>query len=506
MLTTLAIASVLLGADAPAQTKIIEASLFKNGYAVVLREIPLDADGETIIADVPRPTVGTLWFTTSGSATIESVTATTETTPGEMQVGTIDEIITLNVGKEATLTLVDGTKVVGTITSVRGQVITMKTADGVMIFNRAEIKRVILKSTPNTTVKTSTSRRILRMRHHGTGKAFMFGLEAGLSWSPAYAIDISDPKLLQITAKATLINDLGPLHNLNVNLMTGFPNVPFLGELDPLIANQMTFSGGSPMTTGGFGGGGGGFGMQNMAPAADARRAFNEGMAMTSLSGTQEGDLFFYKQQGVTLMPSERSYVILFNAKAPYEHIYTWEIDDSVDQNNIYRGIPEGPGDVWHSIEFADTAGQPLTTAPAIIMARDQILGQDMLNYTTAGTTTKVRMSKALDVHAEGLEEEISRERVHLRSDTDWWDLVTVKGTLEVTNNKSEAIKLAITKYLTGDCIGHEEPEPSAAPKISKTTRGLRSVNPNTKLAWGPTIGSGKTIQLRYTYKVYLHI
>src|SRR5690606_29408649 len=95
------------------------------------------------------------------------------------------------------------------------------------------------------------------------GKVFMVSLEKGLTWAPAFALDITDPKKLKLTAKATAINDLEDVINGDLRFVTGFPNMRFAGTIDPLLmhSNADQFLG----TIGGAGFGGPG------APGAAAR-------------------------------------------------------------------------------------------------------------------------------------------------------------------------------------------------------------------------------------------
>lgn len=57
MLATLAATiSIVLAPPSATQTRVVAASLFKNGFAVVVREVPL-ASGRATLAEVP----GRLW-------------------------------------------------------------------------------------------------------------------------------------------------------------------------------------------------------------------------------------------------------------------------------------------------------------------------------------------------------------------------------------------------------------------------------------------------------------
>jgi len=72
MFQTLIAALTLAAPPAPmADMTVVGASLFKNGYAVVLREAPIPASGEVTIAAPPTSSLGSLWVTASKGVKIK---------------------------------------------------------------------------------------------------------------------------------------------------------------------------------------------------------------------------------------------------------------------------------------------------------------------------------------------------------------------------------------------------------------------------------------------------
>lgn len=65
-----------LSAEPVKEAKITAVSMFKNGYAVVTREFPIDPSGTTQLGFIPQSSIGTLWFSTSGGSTLLRVTRT----------------------------------------------------------------------------------------------------------------------------------------------------------------------------------------------------------------------------------------------------------------------------------------------------------------------------------------------------------------------------------------------------------------------------------------------
>lgn len=500
ILTTLAFAALGQTAATP---KIDSVALFKNGYAMVIRKFPVK-DGGAVVAEIPQAALGTFWITTSGDLKIEEVVTTQVDKTTTTKPGNIDEFMQLNVGKTVMLQTVNLGIIEGKLIQVAGDSVMVERGGVPTMFSRQEIRSITVKEGAVTSRPSTRKERVMRFKTRGTGEIFLYGLERGMTWSPAYALDISDSKSLEMTAKATVLNDLGNLSGANLRLVTGFPNVPWSTVAEPLLSGQSVdqftnflASVGMP-AGGGFGGGGRRDAMtQNAAPAADFGGAFSQGFSSTDMAE----DLFFYKRPGVTLKSGDRAFYVLFEAKSEYSHLYTVDFPDTVANNVDYRGMPEGPSDVWHSLNFKNTSGQPLTTAPVSVYKDGQLMGQDTLMYTPAGADLLVKMSKALDIRAEATEEELSRERGALRiPNTGFvYDLVTLKGTISLRNFKNQEVRMMMNKLVTGEIV-----EADKTPAITKSAKGLREINPASKLIWKLDLKPGQQLEVKYTYKLYL--
>jgi hypothetical protein len=203
---------------------------------------------------------------------------------------------------------------------------------------------------------------------------------------------------------------------------------------------------------------------------------------------------------------------MLFQAEAPYKEIYTWLVDDQVVDNVEYKFPSGDPGEVWHSVRFRNTSGQPLTTCAATTFKKGQILGQDMMVYTPAGAEAEVRITKALDIRVEKTEEEakrepgvikekiylgLDREGKRMYEDKDLYDRLHIKGTLVIRNQKPEKVTMKVAKNLTGEVANatHEG-------KIVKLAKGIRDVNPTSLITWQVDVEPGKTVNLVYEFSL----
>lgn len=492
--------SATLGLQAPSATKIDSAALFKNGYAMVVRKISVRGDGATV-AEIPQAALGSFWITTTGDLKIDEVVTTQIDKSSTVKPGSFEEFLQWNIGKTVSINSVNLGLLEGKLMHVAGDTLILDRKGQISTLPRGEVRMLTVLDGPVTSTERKAKERVMRFKTKGTGDLMLYGLERGMTWSPAYAFDISDAKTLTMTAKATVLNDLGDLVGADLRLVTGFPNVPWATVMEPLLSGQSVdqftqflssvgvprdqFAGRREIMT------------QNAAPAADFGGAFNPGFSSTDLAE----DLFFYKRPGVSLKRGDRAFYVLFTAKSDYSHLYTVELPDTIYNNTEYRPMPDGPSDVWHSLKLKNTSGQPLTTAPASVYNDGQLMGQDTLMYTPADAEFLVKMSKALDIRVEATEQELTRERGALRipNTSNVYDLVTLQGTLSIRNFKNQAVTMRITKSITGEIT-----EADANPVVTKVAKGLREVNPNSRLVWTIDLKPGEQRDVKYTSKLYL--
>ncbi|MCE9559698.1 MAG: hypothetical protein K8R88_12190 [Armatimonadetes bacterium] len=489
-------------------SKIVSAALFKNGYAMVVRELPVTKNA-TVIQDIPQASLGTFWVSSTGDVKIDSLLATSVPTSIARKASSFAELLTLNVGKAVTITTVNLGTLAGSIESMDGETVTLKRERDTIMFGRSEIRLISFEPGAKTSTNVNSLTRQLQISTTGKGTILVYGLERGMTWTPGYAVDLVNNKELTLTAKATVLNDLGDLAGANVELVTGFPNVPWMTVTEPILSGQSVdqFTGfldqiGMNRAPGGFGGGGarGGMMTQNAAPAMEAD--FNAAWTPTAGSGQQSEDLFFYSVPNYTLKKGDRKMSVLFQAKADFEHIYTLDMGEEYTSEDYQRPAnqPKTPLEVWHMIEFANSAKQPLTTGPITVYKDNKLIGQDTLSYTSASAPCRVKINKSLDVSADSTEIEKARVRDSLRTNFGIvYDLVTVEGTVKITNRKSETIKMKVNKAFEG-----ESTTALGADKVTKTAKRLRDVNPHTLINWKPTIKSGDSWTATYTYTMYV--
>ncbi|MEI7985663.1 MAG: hypothetical protein WCI55_08535 [Armatimonadota bacterium] len=518
MLSTILSGALLLQAPTKMTTpEVVSVSMFKNGFAFITRKIAIK-DGEANIVEVPRASLGTLWFwTPNGEIENISTAEDIQKTKTTVNLQSFDQLVQKNVGKSVYVESNTAAPQEGKIKSADGDLLILDTTNGTIAIQKNQVK--FFRTTDSTftwtqTIEGTKEEKFYRIRADKKAKEIiMMSLERGITWAPGYAVDISNPDKLTLASKATVLNDLIDLKGIPTRLITGFPNLQFKDILDPFTANMngdqwlgSLSTGGAP---GGFGGGGARSRANEMmsqnayAPMADANVNWG-GNSGGEAGGEQIGDLFFYDLPKFDSKKNSRLYQNLFRFDAEYKHIYTWDIDDQVDSNGNYKPVPptgQDAQEVWHTIKFKNGSGKPLTTAAATIFNKGELIGQTMMSYCMADGDCDVKINKALDVRVDANEEEVERERAAIkdRYNNPRFDLVTVKGKLEVLNGRKDKVQMTITKNLTGEVTSN-----TGGPVVTKTTRGLRQVNTTSKIVWKPEIKNGEKLLLEYTYKLYV--
>ncbi|MCD6415247.1 MAG: hypothetical protein J7M08_00945 [Planctomycetes bacterium] len=337
----------------------------------------------------------------------------------------------------------------------------------------------------------------------GPLKLAMDFLAKGITWAPSYAVDISRGENAFISAKAVIINEAADLDGAHVDLVTGFPHLRYSDVVSPMAMKESLAEFLASLEQGE-----GRRELRRMAPMmqqmASSGAGWGGGVApayQAAREGRSAEDLFLYPLDDVHLKKGQTGYYPLFTEKAPYEHVYEWEVADYLTEQERYQG-PQQQGvekeeEVWHSLRLENTTPVPWTTAPAETIKDGQILGQDLIKYTPSGDKATLRITRAMAVKAEQAEYETERQRNAAQFYGRTYDQVTLRGEMTVTNFKDETITLEVKKTLSGKLISAE---PQA--DVKSTAKGLKRVNPVHELTWTLDLGAGRTREITYSYQV----
>lgn len=527
--------------------KVKTIAAFKNGLAFVFRagETPLQ-DGWARMDQLPSATLGTLWIgTTSKSGPVTDVVAYKEKVSEEAEAISMSEMLAANVGRKVILTYATGNatrSAEGTLLSVpedrkpdenaitpqnpqpyygsyvppaaqpaRAELVLLRTttSDGrSSLLSLGKSSVLALEVLGDAGVRAQIEKELARTKIHVGGnpkqaEITVACLEKGIVWSPSYRINLADEKQADIELEAVFANDMEDLDDADVSFVVGYPNFSFANIVSPISLQQSVAGFVQALTSGGSSQVGRFANVMSQSVMFNTARydtAPDAGYAAGQpLPGEQGEDLYFYHKAGVTMKKGDRASFSVLKTTAPYEHIYQWEIPDSMNVDDRgYRINPQSKEEnqVWHVLRLENKGKQPWTTAPAFALNGQLPVAQDTLTYTPPGGRSTLKLTVATDVRGEQTQTETARKQVNIAGHN--YDEVTVTGKLKLTSFKSKEINLLVRKALVGEVL--ESPDG----KVAKVARNLTSVNSNSEIEWEFDLPAGKDRELTYQYKVLL--
>lgn len=535
-------------------SRVTRAALFKNGLGFFVREAALPAAADISLGPFAAPAHGTFWISYPQGVKIAGLVARQSTATEQVPVISVAELLRANVGREVVITPTwqDAEPITGRLLSVaddreeappdsyawgrgpsdetrarwgaspsdsrnpQGRLALLETVDGVVGLDPNMVRQVIVRGGPPVSTLTRETKAWevhVRLDRPAPGAAITASyLAKGITWAPSYVVDISDPSTARVTAKAEIMNEAENLDGVRVDLVTGFPNLRFADIVSPLAGKETLAGFLAALARGasqrdravaavmaqslarGYGG------------YADLRGDLGAGVMPeygAAAAGVGVEDLFLYPLERVTLAKGEIAYCPLFSASVPYTEVYQWEIPDYVNEEDRYgdqrREQQQTQEQVWHSIKLVNQTKLPWTTAPAQTIKSGQILGQDTLDYTSPGTDSILKITRAMGVKAEQAEFETTRERAAAQYYGYAYDRLTISGRLRAVNHKDEPINLEVVKTLSGEV---KQTAPEA--KVEQLARGLKRMNPLSVLSWNFQLQPGEEKELTYTYEALI--
>ncbi len=326
-------------------------------------------------------------------------------------------------------------------------------------------------------------------------------LTRGASWVPAYFVDLTDAKTLRIRQTAVVKNELMPLANAELSLISGYPNVEF-GHVDSPL-----WQGGSLAAffqqISGRPGGRSGAGMQQQI-TSNSYSAGDLGAPLPAGDepGATSQDLHFESLGKRSLEPGDALSLEVASADTAYERVVEWAIPDKRDAYGNYlhanRNELVESSDAWDSVIFQNPLKFPMTTASATIREGGQFRGQSQSNWTNPGQRSCLHITKALSLQTDHTEVEESGKR-----ENEVWIggrryyRTTVKAEATARNFRGSPVTLLMKAQFSGALIEAEE-----KPGDTLRREGVFSVNPRHELEWKLTLPPGAEKKVTYRYTV----
>ncbi len=568
-----------------ADLPVREVTIFKNGLAFVAHEGELQVrDGAVEFEYLPEPVLGTFWAHVRGRrASLESVVARTQDVTERRTAISLAELLRANAGAPVSLSVRSGGEIVqvtGTLVGIpereverevttparyeydyrlqrqvqipastrtetvdeRGDIVLVRRGEELHAFPLASIESVSFGEKASSEFTETVEKRRLRLNISGGRGETTVGLtylQRGLRWIPEYTVTIDDEGQAVLRLQGTIINDMVDLDDVTTYLVVGVPSFAFEDQISPLALREAAaqlseyFGRASGPTQLAF------FSNAIMSQAEVARDALGDSAGQpfeptAEALGPQE-DLFLYKVEHISLKKGERMIVPVIEVKATYTDAYTWQVPfspppellnnlNNQDREQLLR-MSSGRR-VGHKLRLKNESEVPWTTGPAMIVKDGQVLAQALLRYTSVGNEVDVDVTVATDVHAKKWEKQTAREDNAKTIGSHSYTRLDMRGFLELTNYKDEAVTVEVTRAVLGSVTTADNDgtisqlnsfeDWSFLPEGSTGSRGgwysywwrrwpwwWHQVNDIGQITWTVTLEPGEKKQLQYEWYYY---
>jgi hypothetical protein len=504
--------------EAIAKSKIVSVGLFKNGLAVVKREVLIPSGGTYRLDASPEPVHGSFWI--EASAKVEAAVKMRDVeTPLHAEGGMrLQQDLA---GKTVTLTFRNEklAPVTGTLVKlakpappegmmaperpVYENFLVLKTAKGRLYINPGDVMMV---QTDDADDKIVQRKPVLVLTVEKAAKkpsVYVSYLTNGLAWAPSYRVDISDPKSLAIEMAAVIRNEMADLDDAEIKLISGFPSVEFANVTSPLSAHTNWTKFFHEVST------------------RDSQRddgLMQQRMALTNnvfvnnfdavrprldLGATPSGegvDLHFESIGKRSLLRDEALSLSIGKAKADYERVIEWTVGTSAVSRKYGGGREQHKTEMWDVLLFKNPFQFPMTTAPAMVVEGGRFNGQRTAYWTSVGEEAALKITRSLSVRALSLEQEDGKANEQVVVDDKKYTKVHLKGELVMSNHRKQAIKLHVRQSIRG-AIQQIDGDPK------RTTRedSLEDVNRVQDVVWVVTLNPGEEKRLTYKNSVLVY-
>lgn len=570
-LTAVSLAQTAAPLSALARMPVKEVTVFKDGHVFVLHEgsVPTDESGNVLMDYLPSPVLGTFWpYSSDKNVKLHSVTASQRRVLVERTALGLAEFLEGNAGADVIITekfsMTNGEplKYSGTIIGIptrtsaelsatdlpnnkeklpqKGNVILLKTSDGVKAVIIENIKDVTFRSPHKATIADEEFRNLLTLKFDWGGRrpeksanVGLIYLQKGIRWIPNYRITLDGNGNATVKLQATLINELIDLDNATANLVIGVPSFTFKDTLDPIALQQETnrlsqyFERNDQQM------------LTNSISVQTARMSEQRSPSIDAAPGSlgpdlpesgKSEDLFIFTLRNMTLKKGERMVVPVAEFTIPYQDVYTLDLPfapppefrshfDSRQQAEMARLL--GAPKVSHKFRLTNKSNYPLTTAPALIVRGDRVLAQGMMTYTAVGARTDLDITQAIDVNVSKSETEIRRTPNAVEWQDDEYARVDLSGTISLTNYRNQPVALEITRHALGNIDTADNNGTITRVNIledgqyipsggypswwnsSSWPEWWRHLNGIGRIDWKLTLEPGKKIDLKYTWHYF---
>ncbi|MBV6458855.1 MAG: hypothetical protein HONBIEJF_01993 [Fimbriimonadaceae bacterium] len=451
------------------ETSLKSVAIFRDGFGYYVREGQVKLEnGWATTNFVPAAVRGTIYFYTLDKGDrIDTVITTKDNrlefgSPAELRTKLSDKI-----GLRLVVTTSSGQRFEGELAKLLDDMLLLQVGQGYSAVPYAQIAAISLPGFPvKLKIDGKDPNKLTRL-----GVAY---LQDGIRWEPSYVLNVSG-STANLQLRATLHNTTESLSKSEVLFVVGSPFVSNRGIPDifgtsavPVDANK---------------------GVE--APAAKSPErpgtAESGGSAapppMAAIAGEEAGELYFYRKPNLSLATNDIAMVSIFQQDVPISPSFDWNADGE---------------EVIYLLNIKNVTKQPLTTGPVFVIEDGKAVGQETIRYTPAEGSAELRLSRGIGLRVEKTEAEQKRGSAVRIGRSDFVP-VTLKGTLSITNFRTTAAEVRVTKTVRGKVVSQ-----SHGGTIRNTQTLSGEVNPINDLLWKVKLTPGETVSITYNFETLM--
>ena len=262
--------------------------------------------------------------------------------------------------------------------------------------------------------------------------------------------------MARVQLQATLVNELVDLDDATANLVVGVPTFAFREIVDPMALQETVARLGTCFDSQSASGYALSNAIMSQAAGTEDSRLRDENLRRSSpapalrpeIAGSEsDEDLFVFTVKGVTLKKGERMVLPVADYELAYRDVYVLDLPfappmevranaNEAQQREIGRLL--GAPRFTHVLRLANSAPEPLTTAPALIASGDRVLGQGLMSYTARGAECDLALTTAVDIKVTKHDRETGRAPGALTVGGSSYLRVDLQGSIAITNRRAD--------------------------------------------------------------------
>jgi hypothetical protein len=504
-------------APALSRLPVKEITVFKDGHCLMLHSgaMPIDADGNVVLDNVPTPVLGTFWpFSNDQNAKLVSTVSGQRLVKIDRTALTLKELIQANLGAEVivremgaapgekdaisytakilsiptqSIAEIERTSPIGSTPTADQQsnIVLLKVDSGTKLVSMDRILELTFRGDVQPAWSHDEYRNVITLKlavnQDRTKRNIDVGMmyvQKGIRWIPNYKITIDGNGQAKVQLQATVINEMTDLSDVTANLVIGVPNFELKDTIDPIAVQQAVAQlsqyfqqnvqtglamSNAIMTQAGARAGE--FQRRQMPEEGrGAQRPMDLGPKIQG-SGKSE-DLFVFTVNHITLKKGQRMVVPVTEFTLPYSDVYaldipfapppdvrrSWNTPQQADLVRLFNA-PK----VMHKIRLQNDSKYPITTAPALIVRDGKALGQGMTSYSPIGAACDVNLTTAVDIKVKKSDEETKRTPDAAHWDGNAYFKIDLTGHIILTNYTAKPVQIEVTRNLLGNADAVEQ-------------------------------------------------